>query len=143
MTSMKNPKTKQERLKQYDRHMLRSAFVSLFWNAIMTRRRTGKFTLQSLAKKAGTNKAAVSRWFSGQHPNWEVDTIADVASALDLDLDISAKDRLSGVIITPTRVQVLTIDASKSKPVVTETSAPPPVKIIRGTEPPATSAKAA
>lgn len=88
--------TESQRLKEYDRLMLRSAFVSLFWAAITERRRAGKFTLQSIADYVGTNKSAVSRWFSNDAPNWTVDTISDVAGALDLELKIEAVDRITG-----------------------------------------------
>jgi len=79
--------------------MLRSTFVSLFWGVISERRRRTKFTLQSLADKLGTDKSAVSRWFSGELPNWTVDKIADVAGALDLELRIEATDK-SGAVFT-------------------------------------------
>lgn len=91
----------EKRLRDYDRHMLRSAFVSVFWGAITEKRKNRKFTLQELANRVGTNKSVVSRWFSKPHPNWRSDTMADIASALDLDLEITARDRLTGAIYTP------------------------------------------
>jgi transcriptional regulator with XRE-family HTH domain len=101
-TNQKAP-SHEERLREYDREMLRSTFVSIFWAAITERRKTGKFTLQSIADKLGIDKSAVSRWFSGDSPNWETDTIADIAGVLDLELDVTAVERSNpAVTITAT-----------------------------------------
>ncbi len=89
----------------YDRGMLRSAFVSLFWAVIQERKKAGGFTLVSLAKKLSTNKAEVSRWFSGD-PNWTVNTIASLANVLDLEITIQAKERATGRIYTPAGIQI-------------------------------------
>lgn len=85
--------------------MLRSAFVSLFWGIIMERKKRGSFTLQALAKALSTNKGEVSRWFNGD-PNWTINTIANVADALDVELRIQAIDRKSGEVFTPSGLQV-------------------------------------
>ena len=88
-------------VRSYDRSMLRSAFLSLFWGIITERRkRKPSFTLQGLAKVLGTNKAEVSRWFNGD-PNWTINTIAAVANALNVELSIQAVDRETGAIFTP------------------------------------------
>jgi hypothetical protein len=50
----------------------------------------------------------VSRWFKGD-PNWTVNTIANIANALNVDLEIKARDRKTGVIYTPSGVQVATV----------------------------------
>ena len=85
----------------YDRGMLRSAFVSLFWAANSDRRaQTKSFTLQSIADALHVDKSAVSRWFGGQ-PNWTVNTIADLAHVLDLEIEITAKNRKTGTIYAP------------------------------------------
>jgi len=81
--------------------MLRSAFVSLFWSVILHKRQSGKFTLQSLADALSRSKSVVSRWFSPELPNWEVDTIADIADALNLDLEIRAKERTTNLMFGP------------------------------------------
>src|ERR1700730_17065821 len=96
-TKQTNPRL--DRLWQFDRGMLRSAFVSLFWSVIEYRRKRGGFVLQTLAAGLGINKSAVSRWFRGPiQPNWTIDTIADLAHALDLDLEVRATDRRTGVV---------------------------------------------
>jgi transcriptional regulator with XRE-family HTH domain len=92
----------EERQRDFDREMLRSMFASMFWAAIEERRRAGKFTLQQLAEKLGVGKSVVSRWFSSQGPNWQIDTISDIAGALDLDLRIEAVDRTTGKIFGAT-----------------------------------------
>jgi transcriptional regulator with XRE-family HTH domain len=84
----------------YARGTLRSAFVSLFWAVITERRKKGPFTLQELAKRLGANKGEVSRWFKND-PNWTVNTIASIATALNLDLTITARDRSTGQLFTP------------------------------------------
>jgi hypothetical protein len=101
----KTKQTKERRLQEYDRHMLRSALVSLFWGVISERKRRSKFTFQQLADRVGTNKSVVSRWFSKPHPNWRIDTIADIAGALDIEIYIEARDRATGAVYTPQGIQ--------------------------------------
>jgi transcriptional regulator with XRE-family HTH domain len=97
--------TKQtRRLRNYDRGMLRSAFVSLFVSVMAEHRRRGGLTQQDLAKKIGRDKSAVSRWLSGS-PNWTLDTIADLAGALDLELRVDARERGTGVVFTPIGIE--------------------------------------
>ncbi|QDG94029.1 helix-turn-helix domain-containing protein [Rhizobium rhizogenes] len=85
--------------KEYKREMLKSAFVSLFWSVISERKKNGG-SMKDLADKLGINKSAVSRWFSGRNPNWEVSTVADIADALNLDIRIEAVDRSTGHVFT-------------------------------------------
>lgn len=85
--------------KEYKREMLKSAFVSLFWSVISHRKKTGG-SMKELADKLSINKSAVSRWFSGKNPNWELSTIADIAGALDLEIRVEAVDRASGQVFT-------------------------------------------
>jgi transcriptional regulator with XRE-family HTH domain len=99
-TRSSRKKTSPKFTRAYDRAILRSAFVSLFWAVIMERKKRAGFTLQALAKKMGTNKGEVSRWFSGD-PNWTVNTIANLANALELEMKIEARDRSTGFIFTP------------------------------------------
>ncbi len=95
-------------VRAYDRAMIRAQFASLFWAAIMEKRKHGKYPLSDLAKALGRNKGEVSRWFSGNAPNWTAGTIAEVAYALDLQIRIEAIDRTTGMILTesgPKKVQ--------------------------------------
>lgn len=87
----------------YDRAMLRSAFVSLFWR-IITDQKTRGLTLVALAKRLGANKAEVTRWFKGD-PNWTINTIASIAGALDVELRIEAVDRKTGYVYRPSGVR--------------------------------------
>ena len=130
-----NPKIHSpERMREYDREMLRSTFVSIFWAAISERRKRAKFTLQSLADKLGVDKSVVSRWFSGDRPNWETDTIADIAGALDLDLEITARERSHpAVTLTASGSQISTVVQANQVTIErrAETNpAPTPVPIV-------------
>lgn len=87
-------------MRAFDREILRSAFVSLFWNVIAFRKEHGGFALKVLSDKIGVNKSAPSRWFSGVRPNWTIDTISDIAEALGVDITIAARDRQSGMVFT-------------------------------------------
>lgn len=88
---------------EYDRQMYRSALVTLFWKIISDRkRRSGGYKLQKLADDLSVNKSTVSRWFSSSLPNWEADTVADIASALDVEIEIRATDRSDGTIYSST-----------------------------------------
>lgn len=82
--------------RSYARAMLRSAFVSLFWAIISERKKQGEFTLQGLAKKIGSSKHELSRWFNGD-PNWTLNTVASIAEALEVELRIEAVDRAGQV----------------------------------------------
>jgi len=81
--------------------MLRGDFASLFWVVISEKRRAGILTLKRLAEKLGVNKSEPSRWFSDGRPNWTINTIADLAGALDVELIIRVRDRDTGVEIAP------------------------------------------
>jgi ribosome-binding protein aMBF1 (putative translation factor) len=104
--STKITKQNDERLREYDRTMLRSAFVSLFWSAISERKRKDGLKLQTLADRLRTNKSFVSRWFSHKPPNWRVDTISDLANVLDLDLKVEAIERSTGTVFTASGLRV-------------------------------------
>lgn len=93
------------RERQFKRLMLRSEFQSLFWHALLTRKRESKFTLKALADKLGINRSYVTRSFSSP-PNWTIDKISDMADALDLDLIVEARDRSNSRLYTPTGTTV-------------------------------------
>jgi transcriptional regulator with XRE-family HTH domain len=119
--SIRKRKFGTDRLGDYDRLMLRSAFVSLFWAALKDQGRQLKF----LAKELRVDKSAISRWFSSSAPNFQIDTISDIARALDLEISITARPRNgSPKIYTPSGVQETPADA-RSKVTVTENPNPP------------------
>lgn len=95
---MKTPRvqTEERRLNVYDRAMFRSGILGIFWQAIQDKKRRDRFTLQDVATKLHIGRSAVSRWFSGDPPNWQADTMVDIANALDLDLIITARSRITG-----------------------------------------------
>lgn len=94
--------TDQARL--YDRMMLRSAFQSLFWVVLRSRKREKGLTRKGLADLLGVHKSFVSRAFS-RPPNWQIDKVSDMSDALGVDLIIEARDRATGVIYTPSGVR--------------------------------------
>jgi DNA-binding phage protein len=103
---------------QLRRSMLRSRFHSLFWAVILNLKSTKGLKLQDVADRLGVNKSFVSRSFS-KPPNWRIDTIADFADALDLDLVIEAHDRKTGRVFTPAGVrqqQVIMTRIEMTKP---------------------------
>lgn len=83
--------------REYSRLMLRSMFQSLFWNVLMARKRQFGFTFSTLADKLGINKSYISRSFSSP-PNWQIDKIADMADALNIELVVVAHDKADGTI---------------------------------------------
>lgn len=88
----------------FRRGALRSAFHSLFWGVIVNRKRNAGLKMRDIADKLGVNKSFVSRSFSNP-PNWRIETLADFADALDLDLIVEARDRKTGRIYTPSGVR--------------------------------------
>jgi hypothetical protein len=120
---MKRSKSSPSIADRFDREMLRSAFVSLFWNIISFKRDREGFTFSMLAAKIGVNKSEPTRWFSGERPNWTVNTISDIATALDVEIDIRARDRKTGaafaahgMITEPSARLVRDIDRPTSEP---------------------------
>lgn len=85
-------------IRVYDRQMLRSAFLTLFASIVEKRRATKRFTLQQMADSLGIHKSAVSRWFASP-PNWTIDSLADIADALEVDLIVHARDRTDGSVL--------------------------------------------
>jgi hypothetical protein len=114
------------RLKRFDREMMRAMFVSLFAAVIRNKKRAGKFTMRMLADSLGgaNKKFEVSRWFNGA-PNWTLNTVADLANALDLEIAIEARDRSTGIVFTPQGVKDVVITGAGSRPIVTQRVLPP------------------
>jgi len=81
--------------------MFRSALVSLFWNVIAYQKAQRGFSFKKFAEQLGVDKSAPSRWFSDDRPNWTANTIADIAGALDVEIEITARDRRDGVTFAP------------------------------------------
>lgn len=122
MTSINHsPKRIRKLMRAYDSGMLRAAFVSLFWACITDQRKRGPFTFQQLAKDLNVNKGEVSRWFNGE-PNWRLSTIASIADALDLDIQVIARERSTGKVFTSSGLQSSGMGAAPE----TTTKAPKP-----------------
>src|SRR5690348_12711470 len=90
---------------KFARQMNRAAFASLLWSVISFRRKSGPLTIQAIADGLGTHKSVVSRWFSNDLPNWELDTVSDLAEFLNVEIDVIARDRASDVIFTSAGVR--------------------------------------
>src|SRR5919108_2912339 len=99
--SRSKPELTEAQLKEYDRQMLRASVVSLFWSVIADRKKRRGYKLQHLADKLGCDKSIVSRWFSGNAPNWTLNTIADLSNALNVELRVEAVDRETTTVHTP------------------------------------------
>ena len=118
--------------KAYYRAALRSLFVSLFWVIVNARKkRPGGLTLQALAKAIGSTKHEVSRWFNGD-PNWTLNTVANLAHALDVELIIQARERTTGIVYTPAGVQV---SGDNTQSIATETATSGGTAVPRWTAP--------
>jgi transcriptional regulator with XRE-family HTH domain len=102
-TSQNSTNAEEARVRDYDRLALKSMFKSLVWAAFQERKKKHPMLLQEFAEALGKDKAVVSRWFNGS-PNWTLDTIADIARVLDVELKIEAVDRKTRVIVTPAGV---------------------------------------
>lgn len=87
--------------RDYQRETFRASVISLFANVFAYRKKHSGFTLTALAEKVGIHKSAPSRWFSGEHPNLEENTMADIADGMDVELEIYARDRKTGMRFAP------------------------------------------
>lgn len=97
MTWMKRRKKEvdDQFMRDFDRGLLRGAFVSAFWSVIQVRKKEDGLTLKAIADRLGVDKSAVSRWFASE-PNWELNTVADIAGSLDVDVTVEFTDRKTG-----------------------------------------------
>jgi transcriptional regulator with XRE-family HTH domain len=128
-TNKNDPKFK----RSFERGVLRAAFRSLFWAIVSERKKRAEgYTLSELAKDTSTSKHEVSRWFNGD-PNWTINTIANIADAMDVDIRIEAVDRKTAEVFTPAGLQNPQANKVKLMPTsgATETDAPRPIRFIR------------
>ena len=120
-----------DQIRLYDRLMLRSAFQSLFWVALLARKKEKGLTRKGLADILGVNKSFVSRAFS-RPPNWQIDKISDMSDALGLDLIVEARDRATGVIYTPSGIrQPATTSSSTENMRTVQTGSSAPITFTR------------
>lgn len=82
-------------LREFSQQMLRSMVQSVFVSVFNGRRKKNKLTQSELAKKMGVNRSIISRDLAVP-PNWTVDKISDMAEALNVDIEIIARDRETG-----------------------------------------------
>lgn len=105
-----------DELREYDRHMFRSSLVSLFWRIISVKKEQPEgYKLQNLADSLRKGKSLVSRWFSSETPNWEANTISDIANALNVDLHVTAVDRSDGTVYSTRSVTVSKIESRTTR----------------------------
>lgn len=123
-----NRKNDPKFLRAYERGMLRSAFASVIWGALAVRRKTEALTYKEFAKRVGASKHEVSRWFNGD-PNWTINTIANIAHALDIDLRIEAFDRKTGRAFARSDGPIQYAPANSA--IATSGVVPEPVKVTR------------
>ena len=128
MMSIKKRNATEAKQRAYDHMMLRKAFSSLMWNVFVWKRdRNPSYTKQMLATELGVNKSAPSRWFSSS-PNWTLNTIADLAWALDVEIEISAREKNSGTVFMPSG---LVESEQKKNSVIAATSGISSIQLIR------------
>lgn len=101
MTQMKRRDKKADFSTELARDIVRSSFASLFWMIIKYKKAYQSFSLKTLADKIGVNKSEPSKWFRGDRPNWTLNTVSDIADALDVDLEIRAFDRRTRMEFAP------------------------------------------
>jgi transcriptional regulator with XRE-family HTH domain len=131
--------------RSFERGILRSAFRSLFWGIICERKKRTGYKLVDLAKAISTSKHEVSRWFNGD-PNWTINTIANIAHALNVDLRIEAVDRSTQQVFTPAGLVVTATHAADvsggsgvaigKNNVQSTDELPPAVRLVRGAKVP-------
>jgi hypothetical protein len=100
----------------YEREMLRRGYLSLFWVAMSRKRAKERFTFSDLAARIRRGKSQVSRWFSAGDPNWELNTIADIAHSLGIRIEISAVDIATKEILTPAGPISSIVTTGEAKP---------------------------
>lgn len=93
-----SPEEKLDR--ELSRDLMRSAFRSLFWNVFSYKKKHEGYALKAMADHLCVDKSLVSRWFSND-PNWSLNTVADIASALNVEIKIMAIAKDSGTKFGP------------------------------------------
>lgn len=118
----------------YFQGMLRAAFRSLFWSIISERKKSGTFSLARLvALLPRGDKGKVSKWFNGD-PNWTINTIGTLADALNVDIEIKAIDRTTGVVFTPAGIaQPVSVSAYSATPGIKTVTSQRPAGLMAST----------
>lgn len=83
-----------ERRRKFAAELMESAFFGAFLLAIEARKSEQALTRSELGKRMGREKTGISKLLSGPR-NWQVDTISDLAEALDVRLEFALVDRLN------------------------------------------------
>jgi len=109
-----------ELMRDYNREMFRSSVVTAFYAALQSKKHRAGYKAQQLADTLGIHKSSVSRWFSGDLPNWELNTVSDIATALNIDLHFSACDRDSGEVFENTPYHWAASASSKDDETISE-----------------------
>ena len=90
----------QEEEKEYRKRSVHSMFQSLFWGALQDKHRR----IDDIADRTKYNKEHVRCLFR-RDAWWSINAISDVAEALDLELNVEARDRTTGKVYTPSGVK--------------------------------------
>ncbi len=99
--SLDTVKARARREREHDRDFIKSMFQSAFWAVIQSRRADGAYKLNELAAAMGQHKSTVSRWFMDPAPNWHVATMADMARALGVTIEVRLIDNKTGDVFAP------------------------------------------
>lgn len=83
-----------ERRRKFAAELMESAFFGAFLLAIDARKSEQALTRSELGKRMGREKTGISKLLSGPR-NWQIDTISDLAEALDVRLEFALVDRLN------------------------------------------------
>ncbi len=78
--------------------LLQREIFSAFYEAAVHRKATSDLTQSDLARRIGADKARVSKLLRN-HGNWTIETISDLANALDLRVEFALSDT-----VEPTQV---------------------------------------
>lgn len=104
-------------LREFSQQMLRAMVQSVFVSVFNESKKREKLSQSGLAKRLGINRSVISRNLSSP-PNWTVDKISDMAEALNVDIEIIARDRVSGHCHTARGMVVISV-TSEAQRVIT------------------------
>ncbi|MEO1169677.1 MAG: helix-turn-helix transcriptional regulator [Pseudomonadota bacterium] len=90
--------------REIHRGVVRSMFLSLFGVIAQHQKKRDRLNQQEIADRMHVDKSQISRWFRDP-PNWQLNTIADLETALKVRLEISAVDMIDGTVYKPSGVE--------------------------------------
>lgn len=110
-------------LREFRHVMLRTLVQSVFVSIFNDKKKKDGLSQSKLAEKMGVNRSVISRSLADP-PNWTIDKISDMAEAMNVDLEVIARDRDTGICHTARGRLHMAFTTGKRAPEIVENKSP-------------------